>query len=70
VTAERSALNTLQHLSGIATPTRRYVDVIAGTRCDSCSTRARPFPAFVRWRNMLRGWVGPRTTACGSTTGC
>ena len=26
--AERSALNTLQHLSGIATLTRRYVDVI------------------------------------------
>ena len=29
--AERSALNTLQHLSGIATLTRRYVDAIAGT---------------------------------------
>ena len=30
LTAERSALNTLQHLSGIATLTRRYVDAIAG----------------------------------------
>jgi nicotinate-nucleotide pyrophosphorylase (carboxylating) len=29
--AERPALNTLQHLSGIATLTRRYVDAIAGT---------------------------------------
>ena len=29
--AERSALNTLQHLSGIATLTRTYVDAIAGT---------------------------------------
>ncbi len=29
--AERSALNTLQHLAGIATLTRRYVDAIAGT---------------------------------------
>ena len=29
--AERSALNTLQHLSGIATLTRHYVDAIAGT---------------------------------------
>ncbi|MCA1653432.1 MAG: carboxylating nicotinate-nucleotide diphosphorylase [Sphingomicrobium sp.] len=28
--AERSALNTLQHLSGIATLTRRYVDAIGG----------------------------------------
>jgi nicotinate-nucleotide pyrophosphorylase len=29
--AERSALNTLQHLSGIATLARRYADAIAGT---------------------------------------
>ncbi|HEX8840346.1 MAG TPA: carboxylating nicotinate-nucleotide diphosphorylase [Sphingomicrobium sp.] len=29
--AERSALNTLQHLSGIATVARTYVDAIAGT---------------------------------------
>ena len=31
LTAERSALNTVQHLSGIATLTRSYVDKIAGT---------------------------------------
>ena len=31
LTAERSALNTVQHLSGIATLTRAYVDAIAGT---------------------------------------
>src|SRR3546814_14905588 len=31
LTAERSALNTVQHLSGIATMTRRYVDALAGT---------------------------------------
>src|SRR5689334_1757973 len=31
LTAERSALNIAQHLSGIATLTRRYVDAIAGT---------------------------------------
>src|SRR5215470_14897626 len=29
--AERSALNTLQHLSGIATLTRQYADAIEGT---------------------------------------
>ena len=29
--AERSSLNTLQHLSGVATLTRCYVDAIAGT---------------------------------------
>jgi nicotinate-nucleotide pyrophosphorylase (carboxylating) len=39
LTAERSALNTLQHLSGIATLTRRYVDAIAGTGAALLDTR-------------------------------
>jgi nicotinate-nucleotide pyrophosphorylase (carboxylating) len=39
LTAERSALNTLQHLSGIATLTRRYVDAIAGTGVILLDTR-------------------------------
>ena len=30
LTAERNALNTVQHLSGIATMTRQYVDAMAG----------------------------------------
>lgn len=37
--AERSALNTLQHLSGIATLTRQYVDAIAGTGAVLIDTR-------------------------------
>ena len=37
--AERSALNTLQHLSGIATLTRAYVDAIAGTGAILLDTR-------------------------------
>ena len=37
--AERSALNTLQHLSGIATLTRQYVDKIAGTGAILLDTR-------------------------------
>jgi nicotinate-nucleotide pyrophosphorylase (carboxylating) len=37
--AERSALNTLQHLSGIATMTRRYVDAIDGTGATLLDTR-------------------------------
>jgi len=37
--AERSALNTLQHLSGIATLTRRYWDAIAGTGAVLLDTR-------------------------------
>lgn len=37
--AERSALNTLQHLSGIATLTRQYVDAMAGTGAVLLDTR-------------------------------
>ena len=39
LTAERSALNTVQHLTGIATMTRQYVDAIAGTGCILLDTR-------------------------------
>ena len=39
LTAERSALNTVQHLSGIATLTRKYVDAIEGTGCTLLDTR-------------------------------
>jgi len=37
--AERSALNTLQHLSGIATLTRQYADAISGTGTVLLDTR-------------------------------
>ena len=37
--AERSALNTMQHLSGIATLTRAYVDAIDGTGATLLDTR-------------------------------
>jgi nicotinate-nucleotide pyrophosphorylase (carboxylating) len=39
LTAERAALNTVQHLSGIATLTRSYVDAIAGTGAILLDTR-------------------------------
>ncbi len=39
LTAERSALNTVQHLSGIATMTHAYVDAISGTGCTLLDTR-------------------------------
>jgi len=39
LTAERSALNTVQHLSGIATMTRSYVDRIIGTGATLLDTR-------------------------------
>ncbi len=39
LTGERTALNFLQRMSGIATLTRRYVDAIAGTGCRVIDTR-------------------------------
>ena len=39
LTAERSALNFLQLLSGTATTTRRYVDAVAGTAASIVDTR-------------------------------
>ena len=39
VAGERNALNFLQTLSGTATTTRRYVDVVAGTRAKILDTR-------------------------------
>jgi len=39
LTAERPALNFLQLLSGVASATRRYVDVIAGTKASILDTR-------------------------------
>jgi nicotinate-nucleotide pyrophosphorylase (carboxylating) len=39
LTAERSALNTVQHLSGVATLTRSYVDAIFGTGAILLDTR-------------------------------
>jgi len=37
--AERTALNFLQHLSGIATETARYVDAVSGTKAIITDTR-------------------------------
>ena len=39
LTAERAALNFLQLLSGVATATRKYVDLIAGTKASILDTR-------------------------------
>jgi nicotinate-nucleotide pyrophosphorylase (carboxylating) len=39
LTAERSALNTVQHLTGIATMTRSYVDAMGETRTRLLDTR-------------------------------
>ena len=39
LTRERVALNFLQHLCGIATLARKFVDAVAGTRCRILDTR-------------------------------
>jgi nicotinate-nucleotide pyrophosphorylase (carboxylating) len=39
LSAERTALNFLQRLSGVATQTRRYVDTVAGLSCLVLDTR-------------------------------
>lgn len=53
LTGERTALNFLQRLSGIATATRRFVDAIAGTRARILDTR-KTTPA---WRVLEKGAV-------------
>ena len=65
LTAERSALNTVQHLSGIATLTRAICRRDRAAPARSCSTRARPSRACACWRNMRRGWAARPTTAWG-----
>jgi nicotinate-nucleotide pyrophosphorylase (carboxylating) len=39
LTLERTALNFLQHLSGVATLAREFVDAVEGTRCRILDTR-------------------------------
>jgi nicotinate-nucleotide pyrophosphorylase (carboxylating) len=43
--AERTLLNFLQHVSGVATLTRQFVDAIAGTQCTIIDTR-KTLPGF------------------------
>jgi nicotinate-nucleotide pyrophosphorylase (carboxylating) len=48
LTAERTILNIMGRLSGIATLTRKYVDAVAGTNARICDTR-KTTPA---WRRL------------------
>ncbi len=50
---ERTALNFLQHLSGVATITRRYVDAISGTGAHIVDTR-KTTPG---WRSLEKAAV-------------
>jgi nicotinate-nucleotide pyrophosphorylase len=58
LTAERSALNTVQHLSGIATMTRAYVDAMLQS-----VPQSRPFEPFtsplpVMWKKSVKCEAG------------
>jgi nicotinate-nucleotide pyrophosphorylase (carboxylating) len=53
LTGERVALNFLQHLSGIATMTRRFVDAVAGTGTRILDTR-KTTPG---WRSLEKAAV-------------
>jgi nicotinate-nucleotide pyrophosphorylase (carboxylating) len=61
--AERSALNTLQHLSGIATLTRRYVDAIKGTGAILLDTR-KTIPGLRMLENAARRRCADQGQSC------
>jgi nicotinate-nucleotide pyrophosphorylase (carboxylating) len=57
LTAERTALNLVQHLSGVATLTRAYVEAVAGTGAVILDTR-KTLPGlrfFRKWRWRMAG---------------
>ncbi len=64
LTAERTALNLLQLLSGIATETRRYVERIAGTGCTLLDTR-KTIPGLRRLSKYATRCGGARNHRMG-----
>ncbi|MEH3100789.1 carboxylating nicotinate-nucleotide diphosphorylase [Sphingomonas adhaesiva] len=64
LTAERSALNTVQHLSGIATLTRAYVDRIEGTGATLLDTR-KTIPGLRRLEKYATRTGGARNHRMG-----
>jgi nicotinate-nucleotide pyrophosphorylase (carboxylating) len=64
LTAERSALNTVQHLSGIATLTRAYVDAMAGTGAILLDTR-KTIPGLRRLEKYATATGGARNHRMG-----
>jgi nicotinate-nucleotide pyrophosphorylase (carboxylating) len=64
LTCERTALNFLQRLSGVATVARRYVDAIQGTRCRILDTR-KTTPGLRRLEKMAAAAGGVRNHRLG-----
>ena len=67
LTAERTALNFLGRMSGIATLTRQFMDAVAG-RAPSSSTPARPPPVCAQPTSWRSSSAAVRTTASACTT--
>ena len=65
LTVERTMLNLLGHLSGIATATRRLVDLVAGTQAAICGNpqdlarlaRTAEARRALRWRPLASVWT-------------
>ena len=68
LTCERTALNFLQRLSGVATVARRYVDAVAHTRCRILDTR-KTTPGLRRLEKMAAAAGGVRA-ALEKFSGC
>jgi len=64
LTAERSALNTVQHLSGVATLTAAYVDAIAGSGATLLDTR-KTIPGLRRLEKYATRTGGARNHRMG-----
>jgi nicotinate-nucleotide pyrophosphorylase (carboxylating) len=64
LTAERSALNTVQHLSGVATLTRSYADLILGTGATLLDTR-KTIPGLRRLEKYATRMGGARNHRMG-----
>jgi nicotinate-nucleotide pyrophosphorylase (carboxylating) len=64
LTAERAALNTVQHLSGIATLTRRYVEAIEGTGAILLDTR-KTIPGLRALEKYATGMGGAQNHRMG-----
>jgi nicotinate-nucleotide pyrophosphorylase (carboxylating) len=63
LTAERTALNLLQRMSGIATATRRYVSAVAGTGVEILDTR-KTAPGLRRLDKLAVACGGGRNHRC------
>ncbi len=64
---ERTALNFLQHLSGIATETQRYVAAVAGTGCRIAHTRkTTPGLRLLEQQAVIHGGGVPHRFHLGS----